>query len=194
MAMKRRDWALVVIAAAQGESLEPVQLQKALFLIGEELPDDVGDDYYSFRPYDYGPFDQAVYSDAESLAAEGLVTSSPIQYSQPSYLSSTTLAGQREAEVKSRLLSSDARAYVDEVVVWVRSLSFNELCDAIYAKYPEMAKNSVKENRSTPTDTRPPTLAVTRQAQAMAERAWKQMQNDDGYRISLEELRAQYGI
>ncbi len=70
--MKRRDWNLLAIASAE-QPMTPVQLQKSLFLIGEQLKDEVGDDYYEFRPYHYGPFDRAVYEDASDLVRAGLV-------------------------------------------------------------------------------------------------------------------------
>src|SRR5215218_4144725 len=71
--MERKDWNLLVIAAALGQPLSPVQLQKCLFILGRELPNEVGSNYYEFIPYDYGPFAVEVYRDAEQLAAQGLV-------------------------------------------------------------------------------------------------------------------------
>src|SRR5438477_13056735 len=70
--MTPKDWTLLVIAAAGGRDVSPVQLQKALFLLGEKLslPED---ERYKFKPYDYGPFCVTVYDDAEQLRREGLV-------------------------------------------------------------------------------------------------------------------------
>ena len=48
MKIKRADILLKIIAAADGKSLTPVQLQKVAFLIGEERRDEVPEDYYSF--------------------------------------------------------------------------------------------------------------------------------------------------
>ena len=75
--MNRSDWALLAIASADGSSVSPVQLQKALFLLGEDLPKTKTQSFYEFEPYHYGPFDQAVYSDAEKLSREGLVSIVP---------------------------------------------------------------------------------------------------------------------
>src|SRR5437016_11397384 len=70
-----KDWALLVIASARGEQLSPVQLQKALFLIGRNLTPQqrCGRDFYNFRAYDYGPFDSSIYNDAVRAQAEGFV-------------------------------------------------------------------------------------------------------------------------
>ena len=62
--MTRQDWLLLVLAAADGKPLSPLQLQKSLFLVGYDLARLVGSDFYTFRPFDYGPFDAAVYRDA----------------------------------------------------------------------------------------------------------------------------------
>jgi hypothetical protein len=72
LAMQRRDWALLALAAAAGEELTPVQLQKVLFLVGECQRNKVGGGFYAFRPYNFGPFSADVYSDAEQLEREGL--------------------------------------------------------------------------------------------------------------------------
>ena len=72
--LQRKDWTLLAIALAGGLPLSPAQLQKAVFLFGEQMPKDVlPEDFYDFQPYNYGPFCRDVYTDAEELAAEGLV-------------------------------------------------------------------------------------------------------------------------
>ena len=72
--MNRKDYLLLVVAAAGSTPLTPVQLQKSLFLVKENLPE-IPVPFYEFEPYDYGPFDVEVYSDADSLASEGLLLS-----------------------------------------------------------------------------------------------------------------------
>src|SRR5256885_12661208 len=74
VAMRRSRWVLLALLAAEGHSLNPVQLQKSLFLLGKRRPREVGKGFYHFRAYDYGPFDLAVYTDADELAEQGLVT------------------------------------------------------------------------------------------------------------------------
>jgi hypothetical protein len=69
--MVPKDWTLLGLAAARGQSLQPVHLQKALFLLGRELTLDQlrVDRFYQFEPYDYGPLCSAVYADADALHA-----------------------------------------------------------------------------------------------------------------------------
>ena len=142
--INRMDWALLVIAAADGEPVSPVQLQKSLFLIGkniEPVENRLGG-FYNFRPFDYGPFDSDVYRDAEILAAKSLVAIS----SQPgrSYREyAATASGLEEAGKIDRQLEPSIVRYVREIVAWARSLSFNDLVRAIYRQYPEQRTRSV---------------------------------------------------
>ncbi len=56
--MDRKEWNLLVLAAAGGEPFQPVQLQKALFLLSRKIPPSfLGPDFYHFEPYNFGPFD-----------------------------------------------------------------------------------------------------------------------------------------
>jgi hypothetical protein len=137
--MERRDWTLLVIAAAGGEALSPVQLQKAVFIIGQELA--VGKNFYKFRAYDYGPFDAMVYSDAEELGKSDLIT---ITFSERGYrLYSVTPKGLIAARKLLKTLPGYASDYVTRIVTWVRSTSFEDLIKAVYKKYPKYAVNSV---------------------------------------------------
>src|SRR5580658_189044 len=75
MLVTPKDWTLLVIAAGGGAPLSPVQLQKSLFLIGENLTASqlCVKKFYPFRPYDYGPFNAQIYRDAEELDFEGFI-------------------------------------------------------------------------------------------------------------------------
>ncbi|HVA80668.1 MAG TPA: hypothetical protein VNF29_07070 [Candidatus Binataceae bacterium] len=139
-----RDWTLLVIASAGGESLSPVQLQKALFLIARNLsPEQLNcDAFYSFRPYDYGPFDSTIYTDADRLDAEGFITiRDPNARAYRGY--AATPAGLERAKRLETSLDALVTNYLREIVAWVTKLSFSELIRAIYKAYPEMKINSV---------------------------------------------------
>jgi hypothetical protein len=71
--MQRQDWLLLVLCAAHQEGLTPVQLQKSLFLVGQELPRHVRSHFYAFFPYNYGPFDPQICRDADRLGKDGFV-------------------------------------------------------------------------------------------------------------------------
>lgn len=128
----------MVLAEAGGAPVSPVQLQKALFLIGENLHPDR---FYHFKPYDYGPFSREVYSDAQELANMGLVSITDPLGGYKTY--AATLAGLNHARERRAQLDASAQEYLSKVVTWVRSLSFKELVVAIYTAYPQMRENSV---------------------------------------------------
>lgn len=138
--MKRKDWNLLVIAAAAGKPINPVQLQKCLFIIGREA--DIKEDYYNFIPYNYGPFCGEVYDDARDLAGEGLVLIRSVPGQNWSEYS-ITREGIKIAERINNGLSKNLSDFIILLVSWARELSFQDLVRAVYDKYPEYRKNSV---------------------------------------------------
>ncbi len=141
--MQPKDWALLVIGAAENRGLSPVQLQKVLFLLQRKFPADrLGESFYNFIPYNYGPFDVQIYYDAEKLEKEGLISITPsAEHRWKTYRvapAGLRLASELRSEAPASVLE-----YLDYVVRWVRGLSFRELVSAIYAEYPEFRVNSV---------------------------------------------------
>jgi uncharacterized protein len=136
----RTDWLLIALAHRQGRPLTPAQIQKAMFILGREMPRAVGDDFYHFEPYNYGPFDARVYHDLEAFVARGLVS---IDGAGTRRTYAITPSGLQEAEAVRPRLDRHGVEYLGRVVDWVASLSFPALIRAIYARYPEMRVNSV---------------------------------------------------
>ena len=141
-ALDRQDWTLLVLAAARGGSLQPVELQKALFLVSRNVPANERRDFYKFRPYDYGPFCGAIYSDADTLQLLGLVEIDHPARARYRQYRATPVGIERANELR-RKLGRETVAYLDRMVAWVQRLPFNELVRAIYKAYPEMRANSV---------------------------------------------------
>lgn len=137
----KKDWALLAVSAANGRGLSAVQLQKALFLLEQGVPKEIGHDFYKFSPYNYGPFDSTVYKDADQLALQGM-----ININQPTG-NYNVYNITPEGVARARELEGDApdRAvkHLKNLVQWIQGLSFAELVRAIYAQYPDMKKNSV---------------------------------------------------
>lgn len=143
--LRRKDWCLLVLAAAQGAPLQPVQLQKSLFLIGENVkPVESGlsVNFYAFEPYDYGPFDSNVYADAEELQREGLAYITQHPHRSYRQYAATNLGLQRANEIESRLPAGVCE-YVRSVVQWALPRSFNEIVRTIYRQYPAQRARSV---------------------------------------------------
>ncbi len=138
--MKRKNITLLMLATAKGKSFTPVQIQKAMFLISEEIPALFDEEHYCFEPYDYGPFDKAVYEDIRILEEEGLA----IRCSNGRwniYQSSEKVLKCAEDLLKS--VHKEMADYINSVSEFVRSLNFAQLVSAIYEAYPEMKENSI---------------------------------------------------
>jgi hypothetical protein len=142
--MTPKDWTLLVIASAAGAPVQPVQLQKALFLLSENLTDAQrqSDGFYEFEPYDFGPFAQAIYADADELEVEGLILITR-SHSRAYREYVATPAGLQEAARLRDQLAPEVVEYLGRVMAWVRRLSFDQLVRAIYKKYPRMQANSI---------------------------------------------------
>lgn len=139
--MQREDWTLLALSKAYPKPLSPVQLQKSLFLLGTELSEVVGHDFYVFEAYHYGPFDKDIYSDADGLASDGFVTVSQSPRGWREY--SATVEGVSRAHKLEKKLLPAAVAYLGEVVRWAQKQSFQSLVRNIYARYPSYRRNSV---------------------------------------------------
>jgi uncharacterized protein YwgA len=140
--MKQRDWLLLVVAAAEDDGLDPVQLQKSLFLLGEKRRRYLGPKFYEFEPHNYGPFSKDVYTHATELVADGCLT----KEQQPGYSWSVfraTDAGRRVAERLRREAPEEAATYLEQAVEWVKSQSFYDLVRSIYKHFPEYRANSI---------------------------------------------------
>jgi len=125
--------------------LTPAQHQKCLFLLGRAYPDRVQtEDWYRFRPHNYGAFDSAVYEDAERMYKDGLVDITRSQWGWKEY-SATDLGLEKARELESEL-PANVRKYLAELVAWARSLSFEQLIRAVYETYPETKTTSVFED------------------------------------------------
>lgn len=142
---QRQKMVLAGLSAVPDSSFEPVQVQKLLFLMDENIADEMNGKQFAFEPYDYGPFDKAVYAELEALWEWGLVhvmtpVSSPSKTDR-SY--SLTYAGQKQGEKAIESMPNYVRKYLRQLSEWVRSLSFAELVGAVYRAYPDMRENSI---------------------------------------------------
>jgi hypothetical protein len=140
--MTRTDWLLLALHFAEPKGLAPIQLQKALFLLGRELPKVVGCNFYNFEPYNYGPFDKAVFEDAKALAGDGFVTVVPATNTRPKEYRIAPLGTLRRNEVLDEAPARGVQ-YLQDVVRWIEDRPVQDLIRSIYRKYPEFKANSV---------------------------------------------------
>lgn len=137
--MASRECVLIAIVAAAGDTgLDRAQLQKAVFLVGEEFDERLPSNFYHFRPYMYGPFAQEVYSDIERLYDGLVVEMLAGKLGRPCYRLAPN------ASTGLCALPKDLESGIRQIVRWVtRMSSFDELVRAIYYLYPEQRENSV---------------------------------------------------
>lgn len=141
--MRPIDSTLLAIDSATS-ALQPVQLQKALFLFAAKVPQGVlpATSRYEFKPYDYGPFSAEIYADAESLETSGLVSISRPPVSRYKEFR-VTPAGRTQAQTLRAQEDPQVVNYLANLVTYTQSLGFNQLVASVYEEFPEMKVNSV---------------------------------------------------
>ncbi len=141
--MASKENMLIAIVAAAGDTgLDRVQLQKSVFLVGEEFDGELPSDFYQFRPYMYGPFAQAVYADVERISDGPMIETFPGGDGRKFYrLAPTAATGMLG-------LAEDLKSVIRRIVGWVTGMSFDELVRAVYYLYPEQRENSIFQNYS----------------------------------------------
>src|SRR5581483_6346292 len=132
-----RDWLLLLLALENTRPLDPVRLQKGMFLLAEEAGLDPGEQY-SFRAYDYGPFSASIYNDIEELIAEGLVEAQPATgYRWSRYV----ITSEGLMQARAFVAAMDERQLVaarwlSDLKVNVLSKSFSDLLSYVYQRHP----------------------------------------------------------
>ena len=139
--MDKNAFVLMALAAGGEKTYSPVQVQKLLFLLDDNIPDDVDGPHFQFQPYDYGPFDKNVYVVLEQLACENLVSIIPTGRGWSKY--ALTPTGFKNGCEYLDSLNEKPRQYTKKLAEFVTTVSFSQLVSAIYSHYPKMKENSV---------------------------------------------------
>jgi uncharacterized protein YwgA len=143
--VKPLDWLLMLLALRDAEQpLDPVRLQKGLFLLAHE--GGVSDaEAYSFEPYDYGPFSSEIYRDLDLLMTEGKVREVDVPgFNWKRY--AITGPGVEQAQAILSQLDPDRRQVLRRLAsikAELLELKFDALLRRVYDRYPEYAANSV---------------------------------------------------
>ena len=148
--MTRRDWLLLLVAAGEGRvDLDPVRVQKGLFLLAQEggLP---AAQRYAFVPYNYGPMSAGVYRDVDALVRRGLLERLAVPGYRWGRLRATDAGLRRAAELRAEAGTDDAGVVraLDAIRARVSALGFADLLEAIYDRYPAYAARSVFRRRA----------------------------------------------
>jgi uncharacterized protein len=145
-----RGW-LTLLIAFEGapEGLDPVRIQKGMFLFARET-DVPATQKYDFRPYNYGPMSRQIYDDLDALVAGDLVEQVPVRGQSWTLYRATTAGVARGNELVAQASDVYPKA-VEHLFVTkgaVASVSFEELLTDVYDRYPDMATKSVFRRRA----------------------------------------------
>jgi uncharacterized protein YwgA len=140
------DWLLLFLAARPDATVDPVRLQKGLFLLAMDgrVPPEEG---YAFEPYSYGPMSRGIYRDVRGLVAAGDVASREVEGYGWRVMAATAAGAARAADLR-RLAGAPALQALEETRATVDRLSFAELLEHVYTRHPEFATRSVFRRRS----------------------------------------------
>jgi hypothetical protein len=143
--LQPRDWLLLLVALRRiAEGLDPIRVQKGMFLLAREggLP---AGEAYAFRPYNYGPMSDEVYVDLGRLVRAGLCERRAVRgYSWRRY--ATTGWGDARARALARHArhrTPDAVARLLEIEALLSRTTFAGLLEEVYRRYPEYTSRSV---------------------------------------------------
>jgi uncharacterized protein YwgA len=140
----RQKTLLVFLGADGGEKLDPIRVQKGLFILAEETPPDwlPSEARYRFEPYHYGPYSSALYSDLDELVHRGYVETTQVLGRSWDYYSLNS-EGARIYQEVSEAMDPKAVEYSRKVREFIGKLSFRKLLTTVYEQYPDYAVNSV---------------------------------------------------
>jgi len=151
--VSRRDWLLLLLAyEGAPDGLDPVRVQKCMFLLREESS--VGltpGETYDFVPYNYGPMSKPIYADLDELVAEGLAQKVPGEGQSLSLFRATT-TGLGEAErlvngMSARDVPIARKLY--ELKGLVAGRTFAELVEYVYERFPDYESRSIFRRQPT---------------------------------------------
>jgi hypothetical protein len=138
-----KDWLLLFLSSdslrADGPGeLEPVRVQKGMFLLSQRGP---APRVYDFVPYNWGPFSKQIYADLEDLEEAGLVRiKRPPE--RPRRVYALTPLGELAAQRIAAQVSQEDVRWLAHARTYVTSRTFTQLLREIYAEFPAFATNS----------------------------------------------------
>jgi hypothetical protein len=136
--VSRSDILLAILAAANGEELSRVQLQKVIFLVAEEFDGRLPKDFYTFGKEKFGPFCIDIYNDTDMLHYWGWIRVKP---GDEPRLEAYSIA--KPFDLDGLQLDDDIKQYIKDTVAWVADMSFGEIVRAVYRLFPEYRENSI---------------------------------------------------
>jgi uncharacterized protein YwgA len=141
--MARRDWLLLLMGfkGKHGTALDPVRIQKGMFLFAEEGGVSAPE-RYGFKPFHYGPYSFDLSADVDELVASGLAREMPVSGSTWNRYALTDSGMHRAAALRTRLPHEPTQRLF-EIKQRVTGASFDKLLREVYDEYPDYATRSI---------------------------------------------------
>lgn len=141
-----RQETLLVFLGSSEVKLDPMRVQKGLFILGEETPEDwlPREARYRFSPYRFGPYSSEIQYDLDKLEGYGYVKASRVLGQSWKYYSPTP-EGIELSQSVAENMDDRAVRYSQQLREFVDKLSFRRLLTTVYEHYPAYAVNSVFE-------------------------------------------------
>jgi hypothetical protein len=142
--MHRSDWLVVFLAADPRGPLDPVRVQKGMFLLAMSGALRA-DERYRFEPYAYGPMSRILYGDVRLLCRERTLEAIPIEGATWRLLELTATGGRHAERLRDRAEREQPEALGKLEVIRreISALTFSQLLEHVYDRYPEYAVRSV---------------------------------------------------
>lgn len=129
--MKREDWLLLVLAAADGEVMTFTRILKCIFLVSNGLS--IEGARPEFEPGPYGPFCRTLGADLDLLEQRGYVFT---LHRDRQTMYAASVAGWKRADTLP--ISESTHQHARRVVAWAQSQEFNTLWREMKKSHPEM--------------------------------------------------------
>ncbi|MEM3745985.1 MAG: hypothetical protein QXN67_00740 [Thermoproteota archaeon] len=143
----RPPWGLLSIFSARAKEIKgSTRLEKLLFLLKYEQGLNVTP-YYDFTPYKKGPFSQKVIDDAKELERAGLIKITeqifePFENHGEYFIRRDYMLSSIGSEIAEKIfenLQAEIRLKLKQLEKF-NKMSFQELLEYVYKKYPEFAR------------------------------------------------------
>jgi len=141
--LTKRDWLILLLAykGEHGSALDPVRIQKGIFLLSQEgvIPEG---ERYEFEPYHYGPYSFELREDADNLVRQDLADKLAVSgYTWGRYR--LTDEGIDYATQLIDAVGTETAKKVFAVKQMITGQSFARLLRDVYSRYPDFAQNSL---------------------------------------------------
>jgi hypothetical protein len=142
-----RQKLLLLFLSVDEDKLDPIRIQKGMFIFGQEAPKDwiPPTERYKFVPYNFGPCSFELYDDLSLLEVLGFLNSEIIPGKSWNYYSLTKKGKGIIPEIM-KSFPREAYEFMIQIRQFLKKVTFEILLKAVYKAYPKYAEKSVFKN------------------------------------------------